>query len=107
MREGSLATLSRPARDAPAAREGGWSRGGGDRAAAQDGLTVIEDRRLAPRDATGWCPQPDPEQVAVEARGRRMDLAMRPQLGQAAEGLAGWLAPGPHRALRRDVEHVE
>src|SRR6185369_3713518 len=82
--------LSRPADDtaaaAPAARRSGGSR---DRAAAQNGVTVVEDRRLAPCDAAGGRPQPDPEQVAVEAHGSRMDLAVRAQLNQAVAFPAG------------------
>src|SRR6185437_6596263 len=100
--------LSRPADDtaaaAPAARRSGGNR---DRAAAQDGVTVVEDRRLAPGDAAGGRPQPDPEQVAVEAHGSRMDLAVRAQLDQAVAFPAGRLASGPHRALRGDVGHIE
>src|SRR5262245_34998107 len=101
-----VVTLSRPTDDTAAAlsRRSG---GGGDRPAAQDSVTVVEDRRLAPRDAAGRRPQPDPEQVTVEARGRRMDLAMRAQLDQAVAFPAGRLASGPHRAPRGDVGHIE
>src|SRR2546421_1808729 len=100
--------LSRPADDrAAAALLPRRSGAGGDRAAAQDGVTVVQDRRLAPRDTAGGCPQPDLEQITVEARGSQVDLAMRAQLNQAVAVPAGRLASGPHRALRGDVGHIE
>ena len=76
--------LSRSADDrAAAALLPRRSGAGGDRAAAQDGVTVVEDRRLAPRDTAGGRPQPDLEQITVEARGSRVDLAMRAFHGRA------------------------
>src|SRR5690242_15839964 len=103
-----VVTLSRPADSGqPPLLWPRRSGGSGDRAAAQDGIAVVEDRRLAPRDAAGGRPQPDPEQVTVEAHGGRMDLAVRAQLNQAVAFPAGRLASGPHRALRGDVGHIE
>src|SRR5262249_2829120 len=99
--------LSRPTDDTAAAVLSRWSGGCGDRAAAQDGVAVVQDRRLAPRHAAGGRPQPDPEQVAVEAHGGRMNLAMRAQLDHAVAPAAGRLAAGPPRALCDDVGHIE
>src|SRR5258708_5113506 len=84
-----------------------WFGGGDYGGAAEDGVTVVEDRGLARGDAAGRGGQPDQEAASLGAGDGGMDIAVRAQLDQAVTWPVGRVASCPHRPLGHDVEYVE
>ena len=95
---GRMSAYSGPRGDGRCAADGG---------AAEDGVAVVQDRRLAPGHAARGVVQADAHRIAVQPGRAGLYLAVGAELDEAVAGFVRRCAAGPDPARRGDLGDVE